>query len=58
MLEDGVLGWRGGGGEDVRAYEAYAEGEIPPEPFPAEGPEPIHRPEAEAELVQKNVLLP
>jgi hypothetical protein len=34
----------------------YAEGRIPPEPFPAEPPEPIDRPEAEAELVQKNIM--
>lgn len=60
VLQDGVVGWRGGGGgvEDIRAYEAYAEGEIPPEPFPGASPEPIDRPEAEAELLRKNVLLP
>ena len=63
VLEDGVVGWRGSGGThnlavDVRGYEAYAEGELPPEPFPPATPAPIDRPEAEAELVQKNVLPP
>lgn len=55
-----AAGWRGGGrtGEDARAYDGYAEGEAPPEPFAVETPEPINRPEAEAELMDKNVLLP
>ena len=54
------MGWRsgGGGGEDVRAYDAFAEGEAPPEPYPTEPPVEIDRPEAEAELMHKNVLLP
>lgn len=60
VLSEGVMGWRsgGGGGEDVRAYDAFAEGEAPPEPYPAEPPVDIDRPEAEAELMHKNVLLP
>ena len=45
-------------GEDVRAYDAFAEGEAPPEPYPTEPPVEIDRPEAEAELMHKNVLLP
>ena len=41
-----------------RAYDAYADGEAPPEPYPTEPPVEIDRPEAEAELMHKNVLLP
>ena len=60
VLSEGIMGWRsgGGGGEDVRAYDAFAEGEAPPEPYPTEPPVEIDRPEAEAELMHKNVLLP
>ena len=60
VLADGVCGWRngGGGGEDARAYDAYAEGEAPPEPWPPEPPTPVDRRAAEAELMHKNVLLP
>jgi len=60
VLSEGVMGWRSGGngGEDVRAYDAYADGEAPPEPYPTEPPVEIDRPEAEAELMHKNVLLP
>ena len=60
VLSEGVMGWRsgGGGGEDVRAYDAFGEGEPPPEPYPTEPPVEIDRPEAEAELMHKNVLLP
>ena len=54
----GPVGEGGGGGEDVRAYDAFAEGEAPPEPYPTEPPVEIDRPEAEAELMHKNVLLP
>ena len=60
VLADGVCGWRNGGGEgeDARAYDAYAEGEAPPEPWPPEPPTPVDRRAAEAELMHKNVLLP
>lgn len=60
VLRGGVMAWHGGAGgsEDVRAYDRYAEGEIPPEPYPAQPMLAVDRVEAEAELVQKNVLLP
>ena len=60
VLADGVCGWRNGGGEgeDACAYDAYAEGEAPPEPWPPEPPTPVDRRAAEAELMHKNVLLP
>jgi hypothetical protein len=60
VLAGGVCGWREGGGEgeDARAYDAYAEGEAPPEPWPPEPPAPVDRRAAEAELVRKNVLSP
>ena len=43
---------------DARAYDAYAEGEAPPEPWPPSPPEPVNRRAAEAELMHKNILLP
>ena len=60
VLADGVCGWRnaGGEGEDARAYDAYAEGEGPPEPWPSEPPTPVDRRAAEAELMRKNIILP
>lgn len=58
VLGEGVMGWRNGNEGDVRAYDAYAEGEAPPEPHPAESPTDVDRPAAEAELMHKNVLLP
>jgi len=60
VLADGVCGWRNGGGEDedVGGYDAYAEGEAPPEPYPPPPYRDIDRQTAEAELMHKNVLLP
>jgi len=59
-LRGGVVSWRnaGGNGEDVRGYDAYAEGEAPPEPHRVLEPLEIDRQSAQAELMRKNVLLP
>ena len=60
VLADGVCGWRNGvgEGEGAHAYDAYAEGEAPPEPWPPSPPEPVNRRAAEAELMHKNIILP
>ena len=42
----------------MRAYDAFAKGGGATEPYPTEPPVEIDRPEAEAELMHKNVLLP
>jgi rhodanese-related sulfurtransferase len=57
VLSEGVMGWGKGGGEDARAYDAFAEGEPPPEPRETKTPAPVDRAAAEAELLHKNVLL-
>ena len=57
VLSEGVMGWGKGWGEDARAYDAFAEGEPPPEPRETKTPAPVDRAAAEAELLHKNVLL-